>query len=161
MKSFQDCKGRSWDVTITVATIKRVRSLAGVDLMEAIDGEIIDRMGADPVLLVNVLYAVCKPQADAAMLNDEDFGESMAGDAIEHATAALIEALIDFFPNARDRAALREVYQAAMEVTETTRKIRDERISQGVIKEAVQEVLRKSGVTSTNSPAPLALTRRD
>ena len=62
---------------------------------------LLDRLASDPVLLVDVLYAVCKPEADAQNVSDEDFGRAMAGDAIEHATTALLDEVIDFFPQAK------------------------------------------------------------
>ena len=63
MRTFTDALQRPWVVEITVSTLKRVRALAGVDLMEAAGGSLLDRLVADPVLLGDVLYACVKPQA--------------------------------------------------------------------------------------------------
>lgn len=109
MKSFTDNKGRTWTLEVTVATVKRVRALCRVELNSIVEldknnkpsAELLERLSSDPVLLVDVLYAVCKPQADKLGITDEDFGEAMAGDAIEHATTALLEEVIDFFPEAK------------------------------------------------------------
>lgn len=100
MTSFTDTEGREWSITITVAAIKRVRELISVDLMDCLAKEnpLIDRMAIDPVLLVDVLYCLCKPTADMRELTDIQFGESLAGDVIEQATSAFIEALVAFFP---------------------------------------------------------------
>ena len=103
MKSFTDNKGRTWTLEVTVATVKRVRALCKVDLYSIVEldknnkpsAELLERLSSDPVLLVDVLFAVCKPQADKLGITDEDFGESMAGDAIEHATTALLEEIIE------------------------------------------------------------------
>ena len=73
MKSFTDNTGRTWTLSVTVGTIKRVRALCNVDLAGVISIEsgaqpkvdLLERLGSDPVLLVDVLYAVCKPEADA------------------------------------------------------------------------------------------------
>jgi hypothetical protein len=103
MPTFTDATGRAWSVIITVATLKRVRALANVDLLDVGGGALLERLAADPVLLADVLYAVVKPEADARQVNDEAFGQALAGDAIDHAATALLEALVAFFPQPRRR----------------------------------------------------------
>ena len=111
MKTFQDNAGRQWTVTINVDAVRRVRSLIGVNLPDVLDDgcKLLAQLHDDPILLVDVLYCVCKPEADTNEITDEDFGRAMAGDAIGHATAALLAELSDFFPNARQRAAMQEL----------------------------------------------------
>ena len=129
MKSFTDNKGRAWEIVVTVATVKRVRGLCKVDLNSIVEldknnkpsAELLERLSSDPVLLVDVLYAVCKPQADKQNISDEDFGEAMAGDAIEHATTALLEEVIDFFPEAK-RMVMRKILSASRKFSEAARK---------------------------------------
>lgn len=112
MRSFTDNAGRVWTVAITVDSLRRVQALTGVQLLSAVEdqGALLGRLSSDPILLCDVLYAACKPQADAAKVSDEDFGRAMAGDAIEAATAALLEDLVDFFPLQR-----RTVFRRALE----------------------------------------------
>ena len=120
MKTFTDNLGNSWTLSVTVGTIKRVRALCGVDLANIISIEngkapnvgLLEQLAADPVLLVDVLYAVCKPEADAKNISDEDFGRAMAGDAIELATTALLDEIIDFFPEAK-RRVFRKILDAS------------------------------------------------
>lgn len=101
MTTFLDNAGRSWSLTITVDTIRRVRSLLGIDLLAVLDGDLLTRLAVDPVLLTDVLYACCRPEAETRGISDEEFGRSMAGDAIDGATTALLQELINFFPRAR------------------------------------------------------------
>lgn len=103
MKTFTDNTGRTWTLVINVDAVKRVRSVVGVNLMEAVEGSLIEKLVSDPVLLCDVIYAVAKPEADANKISDEEFGRAMAGDAIEQATTALLEELVDFFPRDRRR----------------------------------------------------------
>ncbi|MBN2559363.1 MAG: hypothetical protein JXQ75_00330 [Phycisphaerae bacterium] len=103
MKTFKDTAGRVWSVQLDVAALKRVRSLLNVNLLEVIEGKLIDRLSGDPVFLCDVLYAVVKIEADAQKVTDEDFGRAMGGDALDGATAAFLEELVDFFPQARRR----------------------------------------------------------
>ena len=108
MRTFKDNAGRTWTISLTVSAVKRVRDLAKIDLLDLANGRVIERLSADPVTLCDALYAACKPQADAEGITDEAFGEAMAGDAIEHASKALVEELIQFFPNARERGESRQ-----------------------------------------------------
>ncbi len=78
-------------------TLRRVKTLTGVHLLEAIDGDLITRLSTDPLLLGDVLFAICKPQADQQQITDEAFGEGLAGNSIDDATGALLEALINYF----------------------------------------------------------------
>jgi len=71
MKSFTDTLGRTWTLVVNVATLKRVRVLCGADLnciIEVEDGKpetrLLEKLSTDPVLLVDFLYAVCKPECD-------------------------------------------------------------------------------------------------
>lgn len=112
MKSFTDNAGRTWMLSVNVAAIKRVRALCGVDLNSIVEMDVngepntklLENLSSDPVLLVDVLYAVCKPEADSKGVSDIAFGEAMAGDAIEAATNALLDEVIDFFPEAKRKA---------------------------------------------------------
>ena len=110
MKTFTDNAGRTWTIQVNVDAMKRVKSLLSVDLMEAVDGKLLPRMLDEPILLCDIIYALCKPQADAASITDEDFGRAMAGDAIDLATQSLLEELVDFFPQRR-RALLTKVLE--------------------------------------------------
>jgi hypothetical protein len=110
VKTFNDNAGRTWTVTVNVDAVKRVKSLLAVNLMEAVEGKLLERLVSDPVLLCDVIYAVCKPEADAKGVSDADFGRAMAGDAIDLATTALLEELVDFFPLAR-RQLLRKALE--------------------------------------------------
>jgi len=122
MKTFQDNAGRTWTVAVHVDALKRVRSLLDVNLLGVVEGNLLERLIADPVLLCDVVYVLCKPEADARGITDEEFGRAMAGDAIEHATTALLEELVDFFPLARRRllqkalGKLKELEARALEV---------------------------------------------
>jgi hypothetical protein len=70
MRTFKDNAGRDWTVAVTVDAIKRVRTLAGVDLLEVVEGKLMERLVTDPVLLCDVIYSVCKPEADAKSVAD-------------------------------------------------------------------------------------------
>jgi hypothetical protein len=103
MKSFKDREGMEWAVRIDVAAAKSVREALAFDILNLEDGKTMERLIDDPVLLCDVLYVVCKDQADSRQISDVQFGRAMGGDAIEHAAMALLSELVDFFPGRKGR----------------------------------------------------------
>ena len=109
MRTFKDCDGRTWSVTLNVLQMKRIRANLGVDLVNVIALEaggkvkvdLVDRIASDPCLLVDILWVCVGDEAKAAGVTDEEFGRSLAGDSIETATRAFLDELVDFFPGAR------------------------------------------------------------
>lgn len=117
MKQFKDANGKSWQVVIDVSAMKRVRDLTGVNLYSLVD-EQAKPLGAllgNPVQLVDVLYVLCKEQADAANVSDETFGRSFNGDVLEAATDAFLEELFGFFPK-RQRETLAKMKAKASQL---------------------------------------------
>lgn len=106
---YQDNKGRSWNLAISVATIKRVKATLGVDLLESLGGKLLHDLVADPIMLCDVIYVIAQPQAEAAGVTDEQFGEALAGDAIDRAAAAFLEGLAGFFARPDQRKVIRTV----------------------------------------------------
>lgn len=163
MRTFKDNAGRTWTISLTVSAVKRVRDLAKIDLLDLANGRVIERIAADPVTLCDALYAACKPQADAEGITDEAFGEAMAGDAIEHASKALVEELIQFFPNARERAALSRVVQTMDAAMDRARTLVERRIESGEIERAIEAAMaapeQTAGPPSSGSPGLSASTQ--
>ena len=157
MKTFNDNAGRTWTVTINVDAIKRVKGLLGVNLLEAVEGKLLERLIADPVLLCDVIYAVCRPEADARNVTDEDFGRAMAGDAIDLAATALLEELVGFFPQGRRRLLakalekLRTLEAMALQAAQT-------RLESPELQRELEAALGNSSgsspASSASSPAP-------
>ena len=120
MQTFPDSTGRTWALTINTAAVKRVRTQLDVNLLAIIeDGfKLFSDLTTDFVLLVDVLYVLCKAEADQRNVSDEDFGRSMAGDCLGKAADALIEELVDFFPDARKRTMLKTVIAKSHKVSD-------------------------------------------
>jgi hypothetical protein len=154
MTNFKDNAGRDWQLAVNVDSIKRVRGLADVDLLQAVEGTLLNTLSEDPVKLVDVLFALVKPAADKLGISDEAFGAAMAGDAIEHATTAFMSELINFFPTAKRTAirAAREKYCEVLTKTyaATTAKVRELDVD--------ALLLKALGDSSTSSPASSAST---
>ena len=109
MRSFKDNRDRTWTIALNVWEVKRIRSILGIDLANVItldrDGKVqvdlIDRIANDPCLLVDILWVLVQDQARTLNVTDEQFGTALAGDAIESATKAFLDELVDFFPGAK------------------------------------------------------------
>ena len=91
MHTFNDTLGRTWTVTINVDAIRRVRSLLDINLLDAIEGKLLERLVMDPVLLCDILFALVQPEAQAKNVSDEEFGKALGGDWLYPATTALLE----------------------------------------------------------------------
>ena len=159
MKSFTDNLGRTWTLVVNVAAIKRVRALCGVDLNAIVEidrnnnptAELLERLSTDPVLLVDVLYAVCKPECEQKGVTDEEFGAAMAGDAIEQATAALLDEVVDFFPTAK-RAALQKILAATRRIKALAQKKLENILGSAEFEEKLVSELERSTGLSSNAP---------
>lgn len=118
MQTLTNNLGRVWTITITVASIKRVKGLLGINLYKLIDDHFrgLSELLADPIQFVDVIYCLCKEEADARGVSDEDFGWGMAGDALQRAMEAFLTEYVDFFPDAKIRNNLRRVLAEARKV---------------------------------------------
>lgn len=132
MKSFRDSKGRLWDLSIDVTAVRRVHALLGVLLTDLSDVVKLGELIADPLRLVDVCFAIVKPQADAANppVSDEAFATGLAGDAIEQMADAFMAGLVDFFPSARVRAAFKTAIQKCRGIQEKVENEAVQRASQ-------------------------------
>jgi hypothetical protein len=113
MKKFKDSNGREWSVVLNLAAAKKLKDEIEVDLLDG--GESMQRLASDPYTMVNALWLLCEKQATAASITDEQFGESLAGDPIDEATTALLEEVVDFFPQGR-RKAMKPMLTKLMQV---------------------------------------------
>lgn len=154
MRTFKDNGGREWTVEVNVAALKRVRGLVGVDLMQVVEGTggLIERLIRDPVLLCDVVFAVCRTEAETRGVPDEEFGRAMAGDAIEHATAALLEELVSFCPSPRDRRNLGRVLTATRGVMDKARDLVERKIDRLIEGGELDRIAESA--TSSDVPPP-------
>lgn len=117
MATFRDGNGREWHINVTVADVKRVKEQTGLLLTSLIENQLtpLAQLLADPVALVDTVWVLVEPQAKAAGLTDEQFGQSLSGDSLEQMAASFLEALTDFFPK-RQSELLKTVLQRQKEV---------------------------------------------
>lgn len=99
MVEFKDTGGKTWRLDFTIGSVKRVREVAKKDLLALNDGNppLIATLPIDVIAMVDVLWAMVKPQADADKISDVEFGERMSGEAIGVACQLFWEGLERFF----------------------------------------------------------------
>jgi hypothetical protein len=126
--------------------------------------ELIQKLSDDPVLLCDVVYALCKPQADQQNITDEQFGEAMAGDAIDAAVTALVEELVNFTRSPQRREMWRKVLDKQKQIEARGIRTIEEYISSDKLEAVLTEKLQAaingvqaspdttSSVTSTGLP---------
>ena len=118
MKSFTDRQGRSWTIEINYTSLRRVHALTGINLTRIVDPQanVMEQLTGDPFVLFECLVAILQPQLDEKEITAEQFGEALDEESGDKASMALIEAIIDFFPEGKRmllKRALTKVLTAA------------------------------------------------
>ena len=158
MHTFNDMLGRTWTVSINVDAIRRVRSLLDINLLDAIEGKLLERLVMDPVLLCDILFALVHPEAQAKNVSDEDFGRALGGDVLDQATTALLEELVDFFPSAR-RTVFRKALVKLKRLEGMAIETANQRLESDELERKMAAALKStstSGDSSGNSPVSSA-----
>ena len=170
MKEFKDDQGRPWMVALTVAAADRVRGLVTIDVVDDVeqaDGRIERRRRTEPFDMIDagnisrtlevlrsqygkigeILYAICRKQADEKKLTKEDFLEGLKGDALEAGVKALEAELVDFFPPRLRRMVGLLIAKMDEMATELTAKA-----EAGLAAATVESLIGASGTPSTKPP---------
>lgn len=150
MKIFTDNAGRTWTISVNVDAIKRVRDLLKEDLLNI--EQVFPRLLVDPILLCDVIYCICKPQADAEHVSEADFGRAMSGEVIGHAKTALIEELVNFFHDPLDRENLDLAIKAFNQMAARAREAVKLQLQGPAMEKAINIMLSEIGKSFTNSP---------
>lgn len=151
MASFDDSDGRSWTLRIDVNTIRRVRDALDVDLPDLAGGPLLDRVAGDPVLLVDILYVLCRGQAEERSVEAEAFGAAMVGDAIDRATSALLEALADFCPS-REAALIRQILEGGQALRERLLARAEKKLAKVNLDKMADKLVAESGASASSTP---------
>jgi len=125
--SLKDGQGRLWDIAIDVISVDDVRKTNNLNLLELVapqraKTELVERLN-DPVLLVEVLWTLCKEQGDTRKIGYRDFARAMTADAIEAAWLVIQEQLVLF-----SRPGIRPALQKVMEKAQAKMQAIDKRV---------------------------------
>lgn len=144
--SFKDVSGHAWNISINVTSLKALREFLDVDLAALVNsGEVVEKFLSDPVLLIDVIFVLCKDAAQSEGVNSEDFGRRIGnGEILDAATEALFEAIANFFTR---RGA------AMWKASRKLRQLETQALKQAEIDlEAVNLMDLISGTPSTSAP---------
>lgn len=148
---FTDNQNRSWEPEIDVVTIGRVRAALKINLLELLlPNSKLGETLADPCLLVDVLYLLCKDRADALGMTDVDFGRALSMDSIEDAWSAVLEGLVLFSPR-----GLRPAHQIVLEKARKYQTAAAAQIKQAVENPAFDLMLDREIEKRMNPPTTL------
>lgn len=158
MHNFNDANGHGWEVALNVRQMKRIRAALGLDLVNVItldkDGavkvDVIDRIASDPCLLVDVLWVIVEEQAKLEGISDEEFGTALAGEAIENATKAFLDELVDFFPGAK-RLFLKKTVELSRKYAEEMEKVLEKALDDPELERKIAESTRSSASSQASS----------
>jgi len=150
MKMFKDRLGREWTVELTVASMRRVKDLAQVDLLKIGSGKV-DSLTNDPYKIVEVIGVLVNPQIKERGLSMDVFLEGLSGESLDAASQALLDEVIDFFPSRRG-VILRKIMATAREIDEQTTKEALETVEAPGFKAKMAKAMSMGGSLSTSSP---------
>lgn len=154
--AFRDAENELWELAVDVPAAKRVKRLTPVDLLTTDTRDLFERL-ADPITLVDVVYAICQPQADERGLSDDEFGARMGID-LEPIATELLESLADFIQRlSPGRAAQAKLIQTLMKRAGLTAERMRTRIDMAAIETEVDRAFtaaerRITGSSSIESP---------
>jgi len=158
MRQFIDAKNRTWEISVNFASVKRIRDLLSIDILDLGAKDSLSWM-EDPIQICNILWCLVKPQAEKIQpsITDEDFGAALSGEAFDRAFRALTEDLSDFTPNPASRKARLGIIRKAEELTtRISERVMRNLESPEFLERAEQEILNsgKSSDGSTSTKAP-------
>ena len=112
---FTDSHGEVWSTRVSVATARRIKAEANVDVREIADHdlELLAKLFDDQMFLGMIVYAICKPEAARRGMSEDEFLDRFDGETIERAALAVAVGVADFSRSRRARELLREVVATA------------------------------------------------
>lgn len=115
MPSFKDTEGRIWTLRITVAAIRRIKDIAGIDLGDFsifAEESPLASLSDDCLKMARAVYAAVLPEAEKRNVSEDAFLDALSGDCIEQMSNAFLEGLADFSPGLQGKI-LRRVLKAS------------------------------------------------
>lgn len=150
MAKFKTKDGKTWEVDFEVPQLSALRKDCEIDLRDAMKpgGDSVVTALGDPDKFGQLIWIACGEQAEAAGHTPESFVKLFNGKAFRDASAAIWEAIFDFYqgPIAGEKAG------RAMQMGMTAM---DEKLGE-VWDQAGASLISK--LSAGNSPAPAALT---
>lgn len=138
---FTDKHNREWDLALNAPVLRDIRETYKINLT-ALDSDPLNQLEANPELLVDVLYLICKDQADAISVTSRDFGKGLKP-SLDEPIQALVNAIVNFFP-AGKRSAVQSALIAQQKASnkaleQLTQRLTSQETVDKIVKRAVEE----------------------
>ena len=153
MATFKTLDGKQWLVEVNYLTVKRVRDLCAVNVLDIcnLDKESLSGWVADDLKVLEVICAVVRPQLASLDMADEEFFAACDGGVLKEAVERLVDQVSDFFQEPR-KGLVKKVIQ---KLRETEKKM--ETAAAAAIEKALQSdfeaALQMHGSSGSTSPA--------
>ena len=144
MAEFEDRNGRRWRLSLDVQTLREVKKGTGYDLARMFTRKGLQTLADDPGLLVDVLWVLVQDQRPSDM-EPVAFARLFDGDALESATAAIVDAGIDFLPRSRS-GLMRQFREKAAEIETAQMNLLQRRLEELTVEDLMAQ--RSSGESS-------------
>ena len=157
MKTFKDTAGRTWSLSLTIGSAKKIRDLLEIDLFGDDISTIVTDLASDPVRLAGVLWVLVSDEAAAKDINEDDFFGAFSGDVIEAATDLFLEELVQLYPEKKRvilHKILEKIRSAELRILEQAQAMVESDRLDKFIEEKIREVEKdledkRSGTVST------------
>ncbi len=128
MPNFNDSQGRTWPLSISYATCKRILAQCDINILDVAQiDQTIGRMRLDNLLVGDTVLCLCSAECTARGISLDNFQDSLDGEALDCASSALLEGLASFFRRGQKGKLLTEMISKLkqMELTATNQALAD------------------------------------
>lgn len=111
MQVFKDSEGREWDVGLPWDVVRRLKDKEGINVLEFAEDKFAKfrEVMANPLSMLDLLWAIVKPQAAAKQLTKEQFEDAINGDVLFVAQEVFEGSYLFFTHNPETRSALKRL----------------------------------------------------
>lgn len=153
---FTDAEGRLWVLRVDYGAMKRVRNVLGLDLPAIVASpEKLGQLLGSPIDLIDVAWVVVEPRAREIEISDEQFGRACAGNVLGSLASALMEGMLDFFPEPQ-KGLIALAWHKALALEAEGNQAIQAALDSGKIAQAIDKALGTPGSCATDSPEPSA-----
>lgn len=150
---FRDASGRRFTLILNYGLAEAIEQALGIDLVNAHNGEALQRLSFDGKLFVQTLAMLCEEQLRAQGTTPAEFVQALDGDALAAAGQALEEMLLVFI-----RPRMRPIFQELRKLIDEVSQQTSQRVAGPITQQLVRHELErmeeriKTELTRTSSP---------
>jgi hypothetical protein len=154
MATFKTLDGKQWLVEVNYLTVKRVRDLCAVNVLDIcnLDKESLSGWVADDLKVLEVICAVVRPQLASLDMADEEFFAACDGGVLKEAVERLVDQVSDFFQEPR-KGLVKKVIQKLRETEKKMEAQAEKAIDAALSQFDFEAALATHGSSGSTSPA--------